>query len=341
MSMSHVSGVVLGSTPGAVVLHAGRLSRVAPETEPVTLAEGLEDVQYLSASPDGSHIAFWLRADECFHLMKATGEEVWSRRINTDRAEAHGICFSPAGEAVAFVDDYDSAHRLHLFEMPQGRAVEFGPSDSPIGYDAHLRAFIEDPDFLLNRGSLPSQPARTETGRLGTLNRDRELSRRLGWDCARWTSAGIQADLSELVMLCDRDLWWLPLDSPEPATMVAECVPEDQRWLRYRCALRVEPDLALIYSTEEAFAVLASRAGVLYSAHGVLSAALEGSRTLLHYQDGTVEVVQADGSTLLRFAPGSGHETVAAGLAGDRLRVVQLSRESGAFSFRSLALAPG
>jgi len=349
----------LGLTSGAVVFRSGRLLRVAPDIEPVTLVEGLREVEHLCACRDGKHFAFWNREDERFRLMNVAGERVFSRRINTDKALAQDIWFSPSGDAVGFIDDYDGGRRLHLYELATGATTEFGPSFEPIGYDANLRAFVEAPVQWRRVDAFCSLPSPAPENRLGILSRKRKVRGYFERRPERWSALAIQSGLEGLVALEERNLCWLSLGAAGPTGVVRamrsllslfssgssrgaagptgvvrECVP-DEGWKPWdRCSLRVDGDLALIHTGDQAAAVLVHRtSGVLRGAGGVLSAGLDAGRVLLHFDTGAVEVLASDGRTELLWAPEAGHETMAAGLAGGALRVVEFRAAGGGYRF--------
>ena len=91
------------------------------------------NIRLLTTAPGGSYVAYWCQADEQFHLLNADGKEVWSVRINTDRAGANDIRFSAAGDTVAFLYDYDGGHQARVRHLPTGNVRSVGPSfDGPI-----------------------------------------------------------------------------------------------------------------------------------------------------------------------------------------------------------------
>jgi len=69
----------------------------------------------LVGSPAGTHLAFFV--GERFYVLDMGGNVVWSRRINTDKAIPLDIVFSPTGDAVAGLSEYDGARRLHFHSL--------------------------------------------------------------------------------------------------------------------------------------------------------------------------------------------------------------------------------
>jgi len=324
--MPDPTGILLGRTHQAVVHRSGCLWRITAGAPPSRIAQEHPEVQFLTASPDGQHFAYWLQKDECFHLASAAGQELWKRRINTDRAMAHDIRFSPSSDALACIDDYDGGHRLHLFDLGTKSVSECGPSHHPIGFDASLQR------FAWTRFS-PEGP------QLPVVDRNGSVRDRIYWRLDGWSSLAIQTSLHEIVVFRERSLFWLPIHASEPSTAVADCVPSEgwESWTG--CTLQVSGGLALISVPDWRLAVLAHRnLGVLWKATQVLSATLHGHRTLAHFSSGALEVLGGDGSKHLSYAPPPGTHTVAASLTEGDLCVLECSEAGGEFCFRDLPI---
>lgn len=101
----------------------------------------LAEARFVRISPDLGHLAWWHRPSERFHLAKIGGGIVWERRINTDKADALDIRFSPSGDAVACFDEYDGGYRVHLYSIAKADETDLGPSLVPICCDPELRRF--------------------------------------------------------------------------------------------------------------------------------------------------------------------------------------------------------
>src|SRR5437762_12781965 len=113
--MEGEAAILLGSNGPLLLATVERFIFVSANQDVRYLEHGFGTIEFLTACPDGEHFAFWSREDERFHLLKISGAELWSRRINTDRAAPHRICFSPSGDGVACIDDYDGSHRLSFY----------------------------------------------------------------------------------------------------------------------------------------------------------------------------------------------------------------------------------
>ncbi len=138
------SGVILGKGHRAILWNGSVLSLWGEDQKPSVIVEGVEDVKFLAACPDGKHFAFWSPSGESFRLMNVAGQEIWRCCVNADKKTPYGMHFSASGDAVAFIYDYDHSYCIYLYELGKKHATEI-ISDIPIGYDADLRYVVVSP----------------------------------------------------------------------------------------------------------------------------------------------------------------------------------------------------
>lgn len=291
-------------------------------------------VDLMCGSRDGEHFAFWQRQDERFYLLHLSGEEVFSGRIDTDKAMPHEIVFSGSGDGVAFTWDYDGAHFLYFLNVKKGYKTQFGPSRNAIGYDKDLRRFVELPFH-----SGPQAPPEVTL-----LDRHRSPREFRPWDGWQWRCMGIEragGTPQALVIVCEDEILWLPLSARQPDLHVVDWMPRDRSVTCYTFLISVSHDLALVWLLEPAQAVLVNRRlGRVWEGANLVSAQLCGPHAVAQHRDGGVEVVAADGSMALRCAPISETQTIAATVTDKTLLLAQTPASGGRISLHRQDLRP-
>jgi len=324
--MSISSGIIIGNKRISIVSTGNSLLRCEEGKESYTIWQFRYDIKFLSGCSDGEHFAFWLGENERFYLMNINGEVIWSCRINTDRALPHYIRFSSSGDAVAFIDDYDGGHRIHFYNITKQYNTEFGPSETPIGYNANLRRFL---DFLFF--------SQGEIIRLGICDRHKSIKSYIDWSFGIWHRLFIQDTENKFVVLKKRNILWISIDSLLSETEIADCIPKDIH-SQDPCVLEAIGELALIHIIKDNFASIINRnIGIVWNGNDVLSAMLNNQKAIIQYVNGTIEIIRDDGSTEMKFIPPKGNKALAPNIVDKTLYIAYVSEEE-AIKFNTYTL---
>lgn len=352
------SGVILSTRHQAILWNDSALSLWGENQKPSVMAEGVEDIKFLTACPDGKHFAFFTQAR--LYVMDITGREVWMCRINPDKSTPYGIRFSSSGDAVIFIYDYgddNSYYCIWLYEFGRKRATELW-CNSPIGHDADLQRFMVrqglnlwEYDPILQTSELQRcaditirQEAITRGLERGTVILDRDMGLKSHANQIRqWRGSAVQRNGEGFIILNeDGSLQWFSAGSPNPEATISGCISRELDYA-IRCVghfmLSVANDMALIQPAMVEHAMLVNRnIGIVWEANNLLSAILRGRRVVAHYADGTVEVVQSDGSVGIKYAPLSGCRAVAADIIDNILYIAYMSEGSQRIEIKTLVL---
>ncbi len=286
----------------------------------------------VTAHCNSDHVAFF--HDEKFRVWAVNGAEIWSRRINTDRAAPHGIRFSGSGTSIACTDDYDGLHRLHRFEIARNHALTFASGRGPVGTDLSHRRFLAGDCY----GSDPYTSIARLDG-IAVMDHSGEVAQRTGLGKVRWKAASISTALDEVMVLIESVLHWMP-PQPESGPVPAH---EIGLTLDYRDfpppEILADGSVALVHVTSQSTAVLVERtAGVLRVFRSVDFADLVPPRILVGYAGGEVEVCNYDGLTGFRYSPRKRWSTLGATVDDSALKIVTWQPDENRFELQSIAL---
>lgn len=352
------SGVFIDNGNMVVVSGRDALWLLRKDCEPHVLVSGYKDIRFFTASPRGEYLAFWSITGESFRLIDLTGRELWSRWMNTDKATPHGTQFSTSGDAVAFIYDFEGLHGLFFSDIRQGYRTLFGCSNNPIGYDADLQYFIIDRCDPYEDGKLAFYERNAGSRDLIKLPpevvSENMKENPLVVDRARcihpypvvpirdWDGLSVQSvteGIEGFVILKDHDLHWLTKDSDKPDATVSDCLPHERAYEWYFCTLAASGNIALIQSVRYGWAIVVNRKfGKVWQGKDLSSVMLIGQYALAKYADGTVEVIQSDGSLELKCTPPSRLTTVAADVIDHDLYIAYASEMSGRLEVKTVLL---
>jgi len=347
------SGVFVNGGSQVVVIGRDALWLLRKDREPHTLVTGYEDIRFLNASPHGEYLAFWSITGESFRLIDLAGQEIWSRWMNTDKVVPLGIHFSTSGDAVACFFHFEGLPGVFFCDFQKGNSTTFGCSGSPIGYDADLRYFAIDscnpradeklafyerePDY----GNLVKVPPQVVSQRLKKspllVDRNRCILSNPVLPMREWQGLAIQNEMAGFVILKDCNLYWFNKDSDKPEATIEACVPESDRYQSFHTIMSLCRDNVLVQIGGR-FVVANRDYGVIWRGEDLSSVTLRGQRALAQYTDGTVEVIQTDGSVELKCTPPSGFTTVAADVIDHVLNIAYMSEENQTIELKTYAL---
>ncbi len=357
-TMNINSGVFIDDGRLIVVIGRDALSLLRQDCGPRTLVAGYEDIRFLTASLSGEHLAFWSITGESFRLIDLTGQEIWSCWMNTDKATPHGIQFSTSGDAVACIYDFEGVPGMFFCDIEKRYTTIFGCSGSPIGYDTNLQYFVIDSCDPYEDEKLAFYEHDAGSGNLIKLHpevvsekmkksplivdRNRCIYSYPVVPMRDWDGLFVQEGMEGFVILKDRSLLWLAKDSDKPQVTVNDCLPQEKAHEWYRCTLTVCGDMALIQSVSYGGAIVVNRnIGVVWRGNSLSSTTIRGQRVLAQYTDGTVEVIQSDGSIETRCLPPTGFRTVAVDILDNVLYIAYMSERSQRIETKTFGLTFG
>jgi hypothetical protein len=311
------------------------------DSEPYNLIWGYEDIRFLAASPYGEYLAFWSISGESFQLMELSGVVIWSAWMNSDKTIATGVKFSASGDAVACFYHFDGVPGVFFCDIEHGFSTIFGCCGRPIGHDSDLRYFVlsfvdryeydglpfyeVDPFGIINKLSLEAASAKLDNGPV-ILDRNRRIVAQPPALKEDWDGLAIQTGMTGFVIQRGRNLSWFSGDSDTPEVTINDCLPESERHYKFCKILSVNEDNALIQISEKATVVNRNH-GVIWTGDNLISTELRGNRVLAQYSDGTVEVINSDGSRELKYSPPAGFFMAAADIVDDVLYIAQIGRK--------------
>jgi len=347
------SGVFIDDGNMVVASEEDALWLLRKDCAPHILVKGYEDIRFLSASTGGKYLAFWSITGESFRLIDLAGQEIWSRWMNTDKMVPLGIHFSTSGDAVACFFHFEGLPGVFFCDFQKGNSTTFGCSGSAIGYDADLRYFAIDscnphaneklafyerePDY----GNLVKMPAQVVSQRLKKspllVDRNRCILSTAVLPMREWQGLAIQNEMAGFIILKDCNLYWFNKDSDSPKATIEACVPESDRYQSFHTIMSLCRDNVLVQIGGR-FVVANRDYGVIWRGENLSSVTLRGQRALAQYTDGTVEVIQTDGSVELKCTPPSGFTTVAADVIDHVLNIAYMSEENQTIELKTYAL---
>jgi hypothetical protein len=336
------SAAIFRSTSRAVVHKDGSLE-LADMRGSLPLVPTPGSIQFLCASSDGLHFAFYSNSDNRFHLFDTSGNELWSRGINSDKGEPTGVLFSACGDGAGFSWDYDGLARFHFVNVRKRYSTIFAGVYT-VGFDIDLRRFVENNNshrageisihirtlgdgvapathrlFRIDEALNVAEESVVEKRRdLVILDRHRQVREYVSLPFDDWTLVSVERATNELVVLRRRDLLWFPASGTKPLSLISDCL--DQPWHAFESAtVTAIGDLALLFSPKRARAVLASKTlGVVRRGSNVLRATLEKDRAVFYLFD-HIEVANVDGSVDTVRTSIEGENVLAADLSGSKL----------------------
>jgi hypothetical protein len=273
--------------------------------------------------------------------------------MNTDKVVPLGIHFSTSGDAVACFFHFEGLPGVFFCDFQKGNSTTFGCSGSPIGYDADLRYFAIDscnphageklafyerePDY----GNLVKVPPQVVSQRLKKspllVDRNRCILSNPVLPMREWQGLAIQNEMAGFVILKDCNLYWFNKDSDEPKATLEACVLESDRYQSFHTIMSLCRDNVLVQIGGR-FVVANRDYGMIWRGENLSSVTLRGQRALAQYTDGTVEVIQSDGSVELKCIPRSGFTTVAADALDNVLSIAYMSEENQTIELKTYAL---
>lgn len=238
---------------------------------------------------------------------------------------------------MASFDDYDGGYRLHLFSIDGSGKSEYGPADSPIGCDAALTLFAE---YVV--------PVSEDTvAKVAFFDRDKTAKGALSWPFPEerdrynaWRAIALLADPLETVILRDRELLWYSLAEQREVNRIPNCLSEEFYGCYCDYGLSLHPNFVLIHPLPQfgchfeggqevpkhpRDAVMVDRVnGKIWEAHDLLTTTVVGSRVLVSYVDGRIEVLDAEGEVMHARDPLPGYYTIGGVIQGDVLTIGHL-----------------
>jgi hypothetical protein len=231
---------------------------------------------------------------------------------------------------------------VFLCDFEHGYSTIFGCCGRPIGHDADLRYFAlnsvdryeynelplyeADPaSGSINKLSLETASAKLDNGP-AILDRNRRIVAQPPALKEDWDGLAIQKDMTGFVIQRERNVSWFSVDSDKPEVTIKDCLPESERHYTFCKILSANEDNALIQIREKAIVVNRNH-GVIWTGDNLISTELRGNRVLAQYSDGTVEVINSDGSRELKYAPPAGFFMAAADIVDDVLYIAQIGKK--------------
>jgi len=339
--MNISSGISLANGSIVIGRESNGLWLSRKDSEPYNLIWGYEDIRFLAVSPYGEYLAFWSISGESFQLMELSGKVIWSAWMNSDKCVPTGIKFSAFGDAVACFYHFDGVPGVFFCDIEHGFRMIFGCCGRPIGHDTDLRYFAlnsvdryeynelpfyeADPSGIINKLSLEAATSKLDNGPV-ILDRNRCIVAQPPALKDDWDGLAIQTGMTGFVIQRERNVSWFSGDSDTPEVIIKDCLPESERNKGYCEILSVSEDNTLIQIRERA-TVVKRHYGVIWTGDNLPSIMLKGNRVLAQYADGTVEVINRDGSRELKYAPPAGFFIAAADIVDDVLFIAQIGKK--------------
>lgn len=317
------------------------------------IVSGLSDPSLLATCPFGIHFAFWSFSGESFTLVDINGNQIWSARMNSDKAVPKWVRFSNSGDAVACEYWFDGVPGMFFCDYWKEYATTFGCSGSPIGYDANLQYFaidgcdpFEDDKLAFfkqepDSGNIIKVPPQDISRNLEQhpllVDRYRRVIESPVVPMRNWQALAIRDELNGFIILKDGDLYWFKKQNAEPDA-VHHCHDKKEGWDWFHAKLTLSGDNVLIQSKKAQAMIVNRTAGVVWSGTNLISTLIKKQKILAQYGNGAIKVFRLDGSLEMAYQAPKGFHPVTATIRDDTLIVACIGEISGGIVFKSVEL---